>query len=222
MAPRVVGRRQPVLLLARMSDTTGGQPDGRPARGLQPRKHPPAISAEGTQPAAQSRWSFALLVCSDPGESGRGVFWVREVRTTAATRDVAPPPSRTPRSASVRIIGACEPAAALSAQWEKKLDLDHKPSSRTDRRSQAGGCIRWQAPVGGVWAWPGTFGVWGAPDPRVEAEGNRARRCGARGRNALADSPSAMRADLTAATVEDVCEWVGSLGLEEYVATFQH
>lgn len=31
-----------------------------------------------------------------------------------------------------------------------------------------------------------------------------------------------MRADLTAATVEDVCEWVGSLGLDEYVATFQH
>ena len=38
----------------------------------------------------------------------------------------------------------------------------------------------------------------------------------------MADSPSAMRADLTAATVEDVCEWVGSLGLDEYVATFQH
>ena len=31
-----------------------------------------------------------------------------------------------------------------------------------------------------------------------------------------------MRSDLTAATVEDVCEWVGSLGLDEYVATFQH
>jgi pentatricopeptide repeat protein len=31
-----------------------------------------------------------------------------------------------------------------------------------------------------------------------------------------------MRADLTSATVEDVCEWVGSLGLDEYVATFQH
>ena len=77
-------------------------------------------------------------------------------------------------------------------------------------------------PCGGVWAWPGTFGVWGAPEPRLEAEGNRAWWRGARGRNALADSPSAMRADLTAATVEDVCEWVGSLGLDEYVATFQH
>ena len=31
-----------------------------------------------------------------------------------------------------------------------------------------------------------------------------------------------MRSDLTAATVEDVCEWVSSLGLDEYVATFQH
>ena len=101
---------------------------------------------------------------------------------------------------------------------EKKLDLDHKPFSRTDR----GGALGGRRPCGGVWAWPGTFGVWGAPEPRAEAEGNRARRRGARGRNALADSPSAMRADLTAATVEDVCEWVGSLGLDEYVATFQH
>jgi pentatricopeptide repeat protein len=31
-----------------------------------------------------------------------------------------------------------------------------------------------------------------------------------------------MRSDLSAATVADVCEWVGSLGLDDYVATFQH
>ena len=67
MAPRVVGRRQPVLLLARMSDTTGGQPDGRPARGLQPRKHPPAISAEGTQPARAKPMEFCFARARRPG-----------------------------------------------------------------------------------------------------------------------------------------------------------
>ena len=74
MAPRVVGRRQPVLLLARMSDTTSGQPDGRPARGLQPRKHPPAISAEGTQ---RARKADGVLLCScapTRGSLGAGSF----------------------------------------------------------------------------------------------------------------------------------------------------
>ena len=144
MAPRVVGRRQPVLLLARMSDTTGSQPNGRPARGLQPRKHPPAISANGTQ---RARKADGVLLCScapTRGSLGAGSF--------GFGRCAPPPPhamwprrQAAPRGAPVCESSGLPPPSRLAVRRKKARGSSHKPN--LSHRSQAGGCIRWQAPV---------------------------------------------------------------------------
>ena len=145
MAPRVVGRRQPVLLLARMSDTTSGQPDGRPARGLQPRKHPPAISAEGTQPA---RKADGVLLCSCAlarGSLGAGSFGFGRC---------APPPPHAMwprRQAAPRGAPVCESSGPRRAGSDQvgcvEARLRFFPQAVEKAPSQAGGALGGQAPV---------------------------------------------------------------------------
>ena len=144
MAPRVVGRRQPVLLLARMSDTTSGQPDGRPARGLQPRKHPPAISAEGTQ---RARKADGVLLCScapTRGSLGAGSFGFGRC---------APPPPHAMwprRQAAPRGAPVCESSGPRRAGSRRSRWVVSKQGcvfSLRRKASQAGGALGGQAPV---------------------------------------------------------------------------